>query len=49
MFGKLENLVWRCEGDLAARQAIEQGIEMGRGGVHLMLTPEQYAKLKTKA
>jgi hypothetical protein len=32
--------------DLAARQAIEHGIEMGRGGVYLMLTPEQYAKLK---
>ena len=35
--------------DLAARQAIEHGIEKGRGGVYLMLTPEQYAKLKTKA
>jgi hypothetical protein len=34
--------------DLAARHAIEHGIEMGRGGVYLMLTPEQYAKLKTK-
>src|SRR5438105_8284620 len=33
--------------DLATRQAIEHGIEMGRGGVHLMLTPEQYAKLKS--
>jgi 2-polyprenyl-6-methoxyphenol hydroxylase-like FAD-dependent oxidoreductase len=32
--------------DLAARQAIEHGIEMGRGGVYLMLTPEQYGKLK---
>jgi hypothetical protein len=35
--------------DLAARQAIEHGIEMGRGGVYLMLTPGQYAKLKTNA
>ncbi len=34
--------------DLAARQAIEHGIEKGRGGIYLMLTPEQYAKLKTK-
>jgi len=34
--------------DLAARQAIEHGIEKGRGGVYLMLTPEQYAKLKSK-
>ncbi len=33
--------------DLAARQAIEHGIAMGRGGVYLMLTREQYAKLKT--
>jgi hypothetical protein len=35
--------------DLAARQAIEHGIEMGRGGVYLTLTPGQYAKLKMKA
>ena len=34
--------------DLAAPQAIEQGIEMGRGGIYLPLTPEQYAKLKSK-
>lgn len=34
--------------DLAARHAIEHGIEMGRGGVYLMLTPEQYAKLKRR-
>lgn len=32
--------------DLAAKQAIEHGIEMGRGGVYLMLTQEQYAELK---
>jgi hypothetical protein len=34
--------------DLAMRQAIEHGIEMGRGGIYLTLTPEQYAKLKTR-
>ena len=32
--------------NLAARQAIQHGIEIGRGGVDLMLTHEQYAKLK---
>jgi len=32
--------------DLATRQAIEHGLETGRGGVFLMLSPEQYAKLK---
>ncbi|MDP9050834.1 MAG: hypothetical protein M3O31_08945 [Acidobacteriota bacterium] len=31
---------------LAGRQAIDQGIERGRGAVWLKLTPEQYAKLK---
>lgn len=35
--------------DLATRQAVEHGIEMGRGGVYLTLTSEQYAKLRTKA
>ena len=34
--------------DLAARQAIEHGIEIGRGGVYLMLTPEQFAKLRKR-
>ena len=34
--------------DLASRQAIEHGIEIGRGGVYLTLTPEQYAKLKKR-
>jgi hypothetical protein len=45
---KVLRLVERAGGlkDLAARQAIEHGIRMGRGGVYLMLTPEQYAKLK---
>jgi hypothetical protein len=32
--------------DLACRQAIEHGISVGRGGVWLMLTGEQYGKLK---
>src|ERR1035437_962098 len=32
--------------DLACRQAIEHGISVGRGGVWLMLTREQYAKLR---
>jgi len=32
--------------DLACRQALEHGIEMGRGGVFLNLTDEQYAALK---
>jgi hypothetical protein len=35
--------------DLAARQAIEHGVEKGRGGVFLMLSPEQYAKLKMQS
>jgi hypothetical protein len=29
-------------------EALEHGIEIGRGGVWLNLTPEQYARLKTK-
>lgn len=47
---KVLELVERAGGlkDLAARQAIEHGIEIGRGGVHLTLTPEQYAKLKRR-
>ena len=32
--------------DLASRQALERGIETGRGGVYLHLTVEQYNKLK---
>ena len=31
---------------LAAKQAFEHGIGMGRGGIHLHLTLEQYNKLK---
>jgi hypothetical protein len=33
--------------DLESAAALDHGIEMGRGGVWLSLTPEQYAKLKT--
>lgn len=32
--------------DLATRQGIEHGISIGRGGVWLFLTPEQYDKIK---
>jgi hypothetical protein len=32
--------------NLAGRQAIDQGISMGRGSVWLKLMQEQYAKLK---
>lgn len=34
--------------DLATKQAIEHGIEMGRGGVFLTLSPEQYRRLLGK-
>jgi hypothetical protein len=33
---------------LEDKQAIDHGIEIGRGSVWLNLTPEQYAKLKKK-
>jgi hypothetical protein len=33
-------------GDLAAKQALEHGIESGHGGVTLRLSAEQFAKLK---
>jgi hypothetical protein len=32
--------------DLACRQAIEHGISVGRGGVWLILTGQQYRKLE---
>ena len=35
-----------CILDLETRQAIEHGMEIGRGGIWLELTAEQYAKLK---
>ena len=35
-----------CTMNLESLQALEHGIEKGRGGVWLELTEEQYAKLK---
>ena len=32
-------------GNLESKQMLDQAIEMGRGGVFLCLTPEQYAEL----
>ena len=32
-------------GNLESKQMLDQAIEMGRGGVFLSLTPEQYAEL----
>jgi hypothetical protein len=45
---KLIGLVERGSGlpDLASRQALDQAIAKGRGGVFLELTPEQYARLQ---
>jgi len=34
--------------DLASKQALERGIETGRGGIYLRLTYEQYNKLKQR-
>jgi len=34
--------------NLESRQALDQAIGIGRGGVFLNLTEEQYARLKTK-
>lgn len=34
--------------DLASRQALDQAIAKGRGGVFLDLTPEQYERLRQK-
>jgi hypothetical protein len=34
--------------DLDSAAALEHGIEIGRGGVWLNLTPEQYVRLKMK-
>jgi hypothetical protein len=34
--------------DLAARQALDYAINMGRGSVWLWLSDEQYAKLKKR-
>ena len=39
--------MWNGTGfNLAGRQAIDQGIAIGRGAVWLSLTREQYAKLR---
>ena len=48
---KIVEMAERCGAlpDLAAKQALDYGISTGRGSVWLWLTPEQYAKLKTKA
>ena len=45
---KVIELVERGGGlsNLESRQALDQAIEIGRGGVFLSLTEEQYAKLK---
>ena len=45
---KVMELVERAGGvkNTEARQALEYGINIGRGGVFLNLTEEQYAKLK---
>ena len=47
---KIRELARRGEawGNLESKQALEHGIEMGRGGVYLKLTPEQYARLTRK-
>jgi len=47
---KLVELVERGGGfpDQETRQMVHQGIEMGRGGVFLTLTEEQYGKLKQR-
>jgi len=45
---KIRELARRGEawGNLETKQALEHGIETGRGGVWLRLTPEQYARLR---
>lgn len=45
---KLIQLIERAGGftDQDARSMVNHGIEMGRGGIFLKLTEEQYAKLK---
>ncbi|MDE3148852.1 MAG: hypothetical protein KGL37_05225 [Acidobacteriota bacterium] len=45
---KLIGLIERGGGlpDLASRQALDQAIAKGRGGVFLDLTPEQYGQLR---
>jgi hypothetical protein len=45
---KIRELARRGEawGTSEARQMLEHGIETGRGGVYLRLTPEQYRRLR---
>jgi hypothetical protein len=47
---KIRELARRGEawGTSEARQILEHAIEMGRGGVYLKLTPEQYRKLRRR-
>jgi hypothetical protein len=47
---KIRELARRGEawGNLESKQALEHAIEMGRGGIYLRLTPEQYARLKRR-
>ena len=47
---KVVELVVRGSGlpDLESRQALDRAIEIGRGGVFLSLTAEQYGKLKVR-
>jgi hypothetical protein len=49
--GKIIEIAERGEAlkDLAARQALDYGIELGRGSVYLMLTEQQYASLRSLA
>jgi hypothetical protein len=46
--GKILELARRGEawGTLENRQAIERAIQAGSGGCYLLLTPEQYARLR---
>lgn len=45
---KIRELARRGEawGNLESKQALEHAIEMGRGGIYLRLTPEQYSRLR---
>jgi len=45
---KIRELARRGEAlrDSESRQMLEDGIEAGRGGFYLRLTPEQYRKLR---
>ncbi len=47
---KVVEMAERCGAlrDLAAKQALDYAIQMGRDSVWLWLSPEQYAKLKTR-